>query len=177
MIDIKFKILIIIIFSSFAIGALFSYHLIKFIKKIILKKRFKIGKIGEFEARNHLKNLGFTIIAEQASLISSMLIDKIKYYYEVKVDYIVQKGNIRSIVEVKSGDEAINPLNINTRRQLLEYMFLYNVDKTYLFDAKNKKLKEIRFLLHRKSNFIFILFFWLVLGIFIGMLLFIILIK
>ncbi len=177
MIDIKLTIFIIIILFSFLIGSFFSFYLIKFIKKVILKKRFEIGKIGEFEAKNYLKNLGFTIIAEQASLISSLFIDKIKYDYEVKVDFIVQKGNKKSIVEVKSGNEAINPLNINTRRQLLEYMLLYNVDNIYLFDAKNKRLKKISFLFHRKSIFKFLIFFWMIIGIFIGILLLLIFIR
>jgi hypothetical protein len=177
MIDIKVKILIIIIFTSFLIGALCSFYIINYIKKLILKKRFEKAKIGEFEAKNFLKNLGFTIIAEQPQLTSSIFVDKIKYNYNVKVDYIVQKKNKKSIVEAKSGEEAINPLNINTRRQLLEYMILYNVDKVYLFDAKNKRLKEIRFVFQKKSNYTFLIFLCIILGIFIGILLFLIFIK
>ena len=141
--------LIIIAISSFIIGIFFSYKVYKFLKNNKLKKRFKKSKIGEFEAKSFLQNLGFTIITEQAPLISSLLVDNKKYNYELKADYLVKKGNKKAIVEVKTGTEASNPLNINTRRQILEYMLLYNVDKVFLFDAQNKKLKEIKFIFNK----------------------------
>ena len=140
---------IIIAISSFIIGIFFSYKIYKLLKNNKIKKRFKKSKFGEFEAKSFLKNLGFTIIAEQAPLISSLFIDNKKYSYEVKVDYLVKKGDKKALVEVKTGTEATNPLNINTRRQILEYMLLYNVDKVFLFDAQNKKLKEIKFIFNK----------------------------
>jgi hypothetical protein len=158
--------LIIIAIFSFTIGIFFSYKLYKFIKSNKIKKRFKKSKIGEFEAKSYLKNLGFTIIAEQVPLTSSLLIDNKRYNYEVKADYLVQKRNKKAVVEVKTGREAANPLNINTRRQILEYMLLYNVDKVFLFDAQNKKLKEMKFIFNK----LFISKHYILIGIIIGIL-------
>lgn len=154
--------------SSFILGIFLSYKLYKFIKNKKIKKRFIKSKFGEFEAKSFLQNLGFTIIAEQVSLISNMLVDNKKYNYEVIADFLVKRKNEKAIVEVKTGKEAINPLNINTRRQILEYMLLYNINKLYLFDAQNKKLQEIKFLFNKVINSKYFILIGIIIGILIS---------
>ena len=109
--------LFILFFCFILIGALIWNFLYKFIRSIKLRARFKSGRLGEVYAKNYLKSYGFKIIGEQVSLFSNMFIDGDTHQYQVKADFLVKKGNKTSIVEVKTGNKATDPLSTNTRRQ------------------------------------------------------------
>ena len=62
----------------------------------------------------------------------------------VKPDFLVKKNGNFYLAEVKTGD-ASSIKNISTRRQLLEYSFLMNLNTVILVDIKEKKIREVDF--------------------------------
>ena len=126
-------------------GAIIWQLCVSLIRYFSLRLRFGKGKKGEHIAKKFLKRHGFTIISEQASEVSKIIIDGKEYKYEVRVDFLVKKGKKTGIVEVKTGKIAANPLFMQTRRQLFEYYHIFKVDILYFFNADKRELLEITF--------------------------------
>jgi len=109
------------------------------------KKRFKRGAEGEAEALLYLQRHGFTICKAQEEQAASIQVNGVSHDYTVRADYRAVKKGKHCIVEVKTGKKAVDPLFSDTRRQLLEYAVVYNVDTVFLFDADEGELLEIDF--------------------------------
>ncbi len=62
--------------------------------------------------------------------------------FTVRADYLVERNGVRAVVEVKTGAVA-NPEARATRRQILEYAWVYGVSEVYLFDADAQVLRQI----------------------------------
>ena len=138
-------ILTILILFCMITGAFIYYKILKFIRARLFKKRMKRGEIGEEIGKNYLKKHGFTIIEEQPRESSTILIDDTPNTYNVRADFLVERKGRRAIVEVKTGNISTNPTSTNSRRQLLEYSHIYNVDDLLFFNAESKKLQKISF--------------------------------
>ena len=145
MIDTNTGITLIIAILLLIIGAIVWHLIFSFIHYIQVRSRFQKGKKGETIAKKYLKQHGFTIISEQVSQVSTMIIDGKGYEYMVRVDFLVSKEEKTGIVEVKTGTKATNPLSIPTRRQLFEYYHMFHVDMLYFFNATKRELQEITF--------------------------------
>ena len=87
---------------------------------------------------------GYKIIDDQVRIKGQFYIDSKLSEFEIRPDFIVEKNNMRYLVEVKTGNSA-SPSDRYTRRQLLEYIFHGEGDEILLLDATNKKLSSIRF--------------------------------
>ena len=87
---------------------------------------------------------GYKIIDDQVRIKGQFYIDSKLSEFEIRPDFIVEKNNIRYLVEVKTGNSAL-PSDRHTRRQLLEYIFNSEGDEILLLDATNKKLSSISF--------------------------------
>ena len=156
MLKINLLIFFIIVFIfSLALSLLWNY-IAKIIKSNITLKKFANGKKGEIRAKDYLLNRGFKIIAEQPSIKKNIFIDGQEFFYEIRADFIIQKKGKKALVEVKTGKEAVDPLSTNTRRQLFEYSYSYDIDKVYLLDADSMKMKEISFVPKRDRSAFFI---------------------
>ena len=62
--------------------------------------------------------------------------------FTVRADYLVERQGVRAVVEVKTGAVA-DPSSRGTRRQILEYAWVYGVTEVYLFDADAQRLHSI----------------------------------
>lgn len=102
------------------------------------------GRIGESEAIEILIRSGYKIIDDQVRIKGQFYIDSKLSEFEIRPDFIVEKNNIRYLVEVKTGNSA-SPSERQTRRQLLEYIFYSEGNEILLLDATNKKLSSISF--------------------------------
>ncbi len=60
----------------------------------------------------------------------------------MRADYLVERHGVRAVVDVKTGAVA-NPSSRGTRRQILEYAWVYGVSEAYLFDADEERLHRI----------------------------------
>lgn len=115
------------------------------LRKSAIKRRFKRGFRGESIARDYLKRNRYKILGEQVEVEGAMKIDGEEHSYSVRADLLAEKRGRTAFIEVKTGKKAIDPLSRATRRQLLEYVALYDVDEALFFDAEHKKLMRIEF--------------------------------
>lgn len=145
MINLDTEIIIIIAILLLITGAIIWRIISAFLKHFTIRSRFNKGRKGELIARKYLLRHGYTILGQQVSRVSTIIVDNVAYNYEVRVDFLVQKGGRTGIVEVKTGDTAANPLSIPTRRQLFEYYHIFNVDVLYFFNAGKRILQRITF--------------------------------
>lgn len=108
-----------------------------------LARRFRRARKGEARARDWLEGNGFTVMDEQVSQQSVLIVNGEEAPFVVRADYVVERDGVRAVVEVKTGAVA-NPSARETRRQILEYAWVYNVREVYLFDADCEELHSIR---------------------------------
>lgn len=80
-------------------------------------------------------------------MTGSVLVDNAPHPFEVRLDYLVRDlRDRRWVAEVKSGDEAPDPVQRATRRQLLEYAVLVpDAAGVLLVDMEARVLHEVAF--------------------------------
>ncbi|MGH7655714.1 MAG: hypothetical protein ACREN6_13730 [Gemmatimonadaceae bacterium] len=108
-------------------------------------RRAHRAETGENRALVWLRKNGFKILGEQETLRCKMRVDGETVEYDVCVDFLVERGGERAIVEVKTGGAA-RPTKPDTRRQIFEYAAAYGVDRAYMFDGDRGRLHEVEFL-------------------------------
>lgn len=108
----------------------------------VLARRFGHARRGEADARGWLARNGFTVIEEQAARTTFLLVDGEELPFTVRADYLVERLGRQAIVEVKTG-AAADPATRDTRRQILEYAWVFGVSDIYLFDADAEQLRQI----------------------------------
>lgn len=127
------------------VGAFFFHKLSSFFRARTITRRRERGEEGEVIAKKFLLKHGYDIIQEQPRHSAALLVDGEERKYEVRADFLVERKRRRYIVEVKTGKVATNPASSNTRRQLLEYSRIYDVDGLLFFNAESKKIMTIAF--------------------------------
>ena len=136
---------IIIGFIAFIAGAYLFHQVFRFQRKHKIQKRRRHGEQGESLAKKYLIKQGFEILDEQVEANSSLYVNDQEIPYKIRADFLVERNDELAIVEVKTGKEAPKPQNRSTRRQLLEYSLVYDVDCLYLFNAETKSLQSVEF--------------------------------
>lgn len=107
-----------------------------------LARRWSRARRGEEQARGWLERNGFTVLDEQVNRPSFLIVDGEESPFTVRADYLVERNGVRAVVEVKTGAVA-DPSSRGTRRQILEYAWVYGVSEVYLFDADAQRLHSI----------------------------------
>ena len=138
-------ILFFLIICSVLLGIILLVISMRIIGRFRVMGRIRKGQTGEVNAKLYLLKSGYRIIAEQPLTKGVLLIDGNAHQYQVRVDYLVEKDGIHYLVEVKTGKRYTNPIDPSTRRQLLEYSVLYDINSLLLFDGDKKKLSRIEF--------------------------------
>lgn len=113
-------------------------------KARLLARRMATAASAEAHAEQWLRVHGYQVLARQLSGQGTLTVDGQPYPFDIRADLLVQMGDERVIVEVKSGDAA-DPFLPSTRRQLREYAAVFDVSALYLFDATRGQLHRIEF--------------------------------
>jgi hypothetical protein len=124
------------------LGAWLGGRVRRFWMRRRLARRWRHARRGEQRARGWLEARGFTVLDEQVSQPSLLIVDGEESPFTVRADYLVERKGVRGVVEVKTGDVA-DPSSRATRRQILEYAWVYGVSEVYLFDADTERLHRI----------------------------------
>lgn len=82
------------------------------------------------------------MVDDQVTREGELLVDGVATPFIVRADYLVERNGIRAVVEVKTGAVA-SPSSRATRRQVLEYAWIFGVTDVYLFDADREALHRI----------------------------------
>lgn len=124
------------------VGAWIGGRVRRFWLRRRLARQWGHARRGEQQARGWLERHGFTVLDEQVSRTSLLIVDGEDAPFTVRADYLVERHGVRAVVEVKTGAVA-NPSSRGTRRQILEYAWVYGVSEVYLFDADEERLHRI----------------------------------
>ena len=113
-------------------------------KNFLFSLRKKRGARGETKAVKLLAEHGYKIVQSQVMLPGHIYVDDDRLDFDIRPDYQVERGGVRYLAEVKTGNAA-KVSNRSTRRQLREYTRLGNTDTIVLVDATTGTVSKIRF--------------------------------
>ena len=106
---------------------------------------------GERRAARLLEDQGFRLLGAQVVAEHALLLDGMRVTVQLRADYLVERGGARYVAEVKTGAVATRIETSATRRQMLEYRVVFDVDGVILVDADAGTLHEVRFPLLERS--------------------------
>ncbi len=113
-------------------------------RRLILARVARAG-VGEAEAAALLEARGYAIVGAQVAATYAVRVDDEETLAGVRADYVVRKGGLTFVVEVKTGAVAPRIATTATRRQLLEYRVAFDVDGVLLLDAEAGRLQAVTF--------------------------------
>ena len=116
------------------------------------RRRAARAAAGEDGAAALLRGAGFRIVARQARMWWTPLIDGEPHHTELRADYLVEAGGELLVAEVKTGDEAPQLATAATRRQLLEYHVAFAADAVLLVCPERGSIHRIEFPLPARAR-------------------------
>ncbi len=110
-----------------------------------------IGASGEKKARKILKRCGYTVLDAQATGSYRIYVDGQAVSVHLRADFLVQRDGRTYVAEAKSTEVAARITGRATRRQLLEYLFAFEVSGVLLVDVESEEVHSVSFPLPRSS--------------------------
>ena len=116
------------------------------------RSRNRRAQIGEGAAERLLERAGFAILERQLHTTWSMMVDGTAREVRSRADLLVQARRVRGIrrgavfvAEVKTGTTAPDPTHPATRRQLLEYLHVFDAHGVLLVDMEAQRVHRVAF--------------------------------
>ena len=109
------------------------------------RRRNRMALRGEEIAEKLFKKHGYRVVERQAVGEWWMWIDDEAVDVQVRVDFIVKRRRKLYAAEVKSGKMVTDPAFSATRRQLLEYHLVFDVDGVLLVDTESRQIHAVDF--------------------------------
>ncbi len=128
------------------------------------------GRAAEKEAEEVLRKKGYKILSYQKRDKYEIIVDNEPHQITIIADFLVEKRGKKYVVEVKTGRDAPSIRNSTTRRQLLEYYYVFKPDGILLVDMENGLFYQIEFVFpytyNRYNIYNYIIYF--IIGFLIG---------
>lgn len=105
----------------------------------------RLGREGEQRAFRLLDRGGYKVIAREQTARGVVRIDGVEQEYLVRCDALVERRGRRFVAEFKGGPEAARIETRATRRQLLEYAWVFDVDALLLVAADRGIIHVVEF--------------------------------
>ena len=109
------------------------------------RSRNRRAQRGEAEARALLEDEGYEVLDTQLSAGWTIEVDGEPVDVRVRADLLVARDGLRYVAEVKTGGQAPDPTYPPTRRQLLEYMLVFEPDGLLLVNPDEGTITEVGF--------------------------------
>lgn len=113
------------------------------------RRRNRIALDGEVIAEKLLKKNGYSVVDRQVVGQWWVGVDGEEVEAQVRADFLVKKRRRVYVAEVKTGRLVTDPMFPATRRQLLEYHLVFDVDGVLLVDAENRQIHRVDFPVRR----------------------------
>lgn len=123
---------------------LLGWRLRRFWSAVRLGRNRRRGASAERLAERLLAAAGYTIVAGQQTMTGTLLVDGEPLEFDVRADAIVERDGRRLVAEVKSGEVAVLTHRA-TRRQLLEYAWVFRLDGVLLVDTAERRIRRVDF--------------------------------
>jgi len=112
----------------------------------------RVGRRAERRALTLIKRAGFRVLDAQPTATVVVNVDGRSESFLVRGDLLVRKRRRLYLVEIKGGAGGGSIAHRGTRRQLLEYATVFDVDGTLLVDVPGARVQEITFPGLRRSR-------------------------
>lgn len=136
--------ILILVVSSIGVAFLTARILFSLRRRYRRKVFFRAHEM-EKRAAQLLEDRGYRVLGEQVEKSTFVKVDGQKIPYKVRADYFLKKGRRTYIAEVKAGNQVASVLQPHTRRQLLEYYFIYRPQAVLLVDGERGEIEEVTF--------------------------------
>ena len=113
------------------------------------RRRNRMALDGEVIAEKLLKKNGYSVVDRQVVGEWWIDIDGEEVEVQVRADFLVKKRRRLYVAEVKTGRMVTDPVFPATRRQLLEYHLVFDVDGVLLVDAESRQIHRVDFPVER----------------------------
>lgn len=107
--------------------------------------RLRVAAVAELDARRLLEARGWEVLEVQPSCVWSLRLDEEVFDVVSRADFLVRREGRLLIADAKSGERAPDPRLPATRRQLLEYLHVFEVDGVLLVDPERNSIVEVTF--------------------------------
>ena len=101
--------------------------------------------VAEHHAEPLLKRHGYRVVDRQVAGEVTVLVDGEERVVTCRADLLVERKRQRFVAEVKSGPNVTQPTHPSTRRQLLEYLYAFDVEGVLLVDMHRKRVVRVEF--------------------------------
>ena len=107
-------------------------------------RRQRHAQSGEERAEGLLEHAGYTIEDRQVERRWLLYVDGEPHEVRSRADLLVSRDGLRYVAEVKTGQLAPDPTRPATRRQLMEYQWVFPVAGVLLVDVDADCIRELR---------------------------------
>ena len=111
-----------------------------------------MARTGEARAEHLLHDHGFRIVGRQVTRRWVLMVDGEAHPVHCRADLLVEARSrsrfprgARFVAEVKTGSRAPDPTHPATRRQLMEYLQVFDVDGVLLIDMEADRIRHVEF--------------------------------
>jgi hypothetical protein len=110
------------------------------------RRRAEVARRGEEGAETLLAGRGYRVVGRQETRRFAVLVDGEEVEASCRADLLVERvdDGTEWVAEVKTGD-ATRATRPATRRQLLEYALVFEVDGVLLVDMEARAVHEVTF--------------------------------
>ena len=126
-------------------GLLLFWQSYRWWRSFRLKKKVKRAKKGEKQALDLLESEGYEILEWQKRAPICAKVDGVACKTYIAADVLVRKEGRIYVAEIKTGGEATKVSHAPTRRQLLEYFFIFKPYGILLVNMEQKKICKVEF--------------------------------
>lgn len=114
-----------------------------------LKRKVVRARHGERRALGLLEANGYEIVELQKRIAVCTKLDGKECKTYIAADALVRKRGLLYVAEIKTGAEATRVTHAPTRRQLLEYFFVFQPHGILLVDMDQEKIRTVEFAIDR----------------------------
>ena len=136
---------VLLLLLCLAIGLWLGLFLMRQVVVRRVARSRRLGAEGEARAERILTDSGCKIVERQATRTGTVLVDERERPFRVRADALVAYRGQRFVAEYKGGVESAQISHRPTRRQLLEYAWVFDVDGLLLVDADAGVIHAIEF--------------------------------
>jgi len=130
---------------AIALGVVFGLALARWRARLRMAQSRRVGRRAERRALTLLKRAGYRVVETQPSASVAVQVDGQEQRFVVRGDLLVRRRRRLYLVEIKGGVAGGTVAHRATRRQLLEYATVFDVDGTLLVDVPGARVQCVSF--------------------------------
>lgn len=127
------------------VGFWLGVRLSRWILRYRVARTRRTGRRGEARSLTLLAKSGYTLLEREATAPAWLAVDGQRRDYLVRADALVKRKGRVYVAEFKGGQASSKVTHRDTRRQLLEYAHVFDVDGVLLVDADAGSIHGITF--------------------------------